>query len=477
MKTIEIYIYTPNQCWVGMLSGRIIAPSLSFQKEYYKKVRIPGTDPPKFKNQRHEYTACVLKKHTDGFVFPRGLIHRVIDFCDSKGIPYTIHKLADRVNYPLNSPPNQLIDRESQETITLREDQKQLIQHCVDEQMGIIVSPTGSGKTIMQVALMYCAPYRKILLLVHLTSIVTQTIEKLKKYGLGPIQQVGGGDSFNGEFTANIVVSTIQSFANIDPDLYYKEFDMVIIDEAHHVNSFKGQYAEVLSNIYSQMKFGFTATVHSEERDFEKVLARESLMGRIIGTFSLEEAMEKGILAIPKLKFLRVPTSHRLREIRKYQDVYEAGVVNNHLRNDLIAETIMRDHPDQISLVFVDRIEHGNNLVEAFQRLGRRVPFIQGSMDTVERDNIKASMIERRRKTVIASTAWREGVDIPTLDVLVMAGAAKSEIPVMQTVGRVLRRTEGKEIVMIYDFLDISHHYLVAHLGERLCIYSDLGWL
>lgn len=306
---------------------------------------------------------------------------------------------------------------------------------------------------------------------------MTQTIEKLKKYGIGPIQQVGGGDTFSGEFSANIVVSTIQSFSNIDPDLYYKEFDMVIVDEVHHVSSFKGQYAEVLGNIFSQMKFGFSATVHSEERDFEKVLARESLMGRVIGTFSLEEAMEKGILAIPKLKFLRVPTLHRLREIRKYQDVYEAGVVNNVLRNDLIAETIMRDHPDQISLIFVDRIEHGNNLIESFQRLGRRVPFVQGSMDTVERDNIKASMIERRRKTVIASTAWREGVDIPTLDVLVMAGAAKSEIPVMQTVGRGLRRTTGKEIVHIIDIFDPSHTYLISHFGERLCLYSELGWL
>jgi superfamily II DNA or RNA helicase len=477
MKTIEVYVYTPNACWVGMLDGRVVAPSLTYTKEYYKKVPIPETKPVRYRQVRHEYPACLLKKHTDGFVFPRGLLKRVTDFCEKKNFPYNVHRLEDRVQYPLSPPIDKLIDAEEGQEITLRSDQKRLVQHCIDEQMGVIQSPTGSGKTIMQVALMRSAPYRKILLLVHLTSIVTQTKEKLEKYGLGPVQQVGAGEAFRGEFHKNIVVSTIQSFSHIDPDAYYKEFDMVIVDEAHHCNSFKSQYAQVLGNIYSTMKFGFTATVANEKKDPEKILAMEAMLGPVIGELSLDEAMDTGILATPKLKFLRCETYHALKEIRKYADVYETGVVNNVRRNRLIVETLLDQHPEQVSLIFVDRIEHGENLQRLFQERGVRVPFIQGSTPPLERENIKASLISRRRKVVIASTAWREGVDIPTLDVLVMAGAAKSEIPVMQSIGRGLRRTEGKEVVYIYDIFDPSHHYLISHFGERLCLYSELGWL
>jgi len=57
------------------------------------------------------------------------------------------------------------------------------------------------------------------------------------------------------------------------------------------------------------------------------------------------------------------------------------------------------------------------------------------------------------------------------------AGGGKDELPVLQTIGRGLRRTDEKDKVIIYDFFDPSHPYLISHFGQRVTLYMDNGWL
>lgn len=77
----------------------------------------------------------------------------------------------------------------------------------------------------------------------------------------------------------------------------------------------------------------------------------------------------------------------------------------------------------------------------------------------------------------VATTSWREGVDIPQLNAVVNSGGGKSEIQTLQGVGRGLRKTDDKNEVVIIDFLDLKHFHLIRQLGERLSTYSDMRWL
>jgi len=339
---------------------------------------------------------------------------------------------------------------------------------------GVIVSPTGSGKTILQLGIMSAYPGKKILLLSHTIGIIKQTFEELKKFGFKDIQQIGGGEQYNGEFS-RIVVSTVQSFSKIDPEKYTNYFDIVMVDEAHRVSSLECMYAKILTIIMAQVRLGFTATLPQSEI---AQMSLEALVGPVIDEFSIKEASDAKILATPKVKLLKSNFNHDIKDIRVYKDVYQYGVVENKSRNKLIVNTII-DHSKigDISLIFVTKIEHGENLQKIFSQENENVPFVQGSLSPEEREKIKKNLIEKKLKIAIATGAWREGINIPSLDVIFNAGGGKGELGVLQLIGRGLRRMEGKDTVTIYDIFDPSHHYLISHFGERMCLYFEKGWV
>jgi superfamily II DNA or RNA helicase len=248
-----------------------------------------------------------------------------------------------------------------------------------------------------------------------------------------------------------------------------------MVDEAHRVSSLDSTYAKVLSNIMAPIRIGFTATLPTAET---AQLSLEALIGPVIGELSIEEASELGILAVPKVRLLKTPFSHTIKSTRRYADVYQVGVVESQVRHNLIVDKVM-DHAKRgdITLIFVNRIEHGEMLQDTFMEKGEQVPFVRGDMKPQERENIKHSLMGRRRKIAIATTAWREGINIPSLDVIFNAGGGKDELGVIQTIGRGLRRTHGKDEVIIYDIFDPSHHYLISHFGERITLYMELEWL
>ena len=68
-------------------------------------------------------------------------------------------------------------------------------------------------------------------------------------------------------------------------------------------------------------------------------------------------------------------------------------------------------------------------------------------------------------------------LNIPELNVVINDAGGKSEIATLQAIGRGLRRTVNKSELIIYDFFDNSHHYLVSHFGERFSLYCDMNWI
>jgi superfamily II DNA or RNA helicase len=280
---------------------------------------------------------------------------------------------------------------------------------------------------------------------------------------------------YSGNFNYGVVVATMQSFSKIDPKDYCDQFPIVIVDEGHHISKFDGTYAKILSNMLSIVRLAFTAT---EPTLTEAKLALEGLIGPVIGDFTINEASEKGILAKPKIKIIKTDFDHSVRELRSYVQVYEEGIVQNTSRNKQIVDIALKHkEKGEVVLIFVNKIEQGENLINLFNGEAVTVPFVKGDMPSIEREYIKKSMIKKRRKIAIATTAWKEGINIPSLNVIINAAGGKSEISVLQSIGRGLRRTDDKEEVIIYDFFDPSHPHLVNHFGERITLYCEKEWL
>jgi len=459
---VIIEVVNPIECRIPIKDAPLLKDILSYTKVFYKKGRFGQQNRKTYQKQ------CFHSKTTYHKFFYRGYLDRVTQHLDKLRIQYEIKGMND---FGIDPMAPLLRD------IKFRSDQIDLINNAIntEQQNGIIQSATGTGKTILQLGIVSCFPNHRILLLAHTIGIVKQTVEEAIKFGFDNVQQIGGGEKYQGEMYGNLVVSTMQSFGKISHEHWMDYFHGVIIDEAHHVSSFEGTYAKILTKLLAPIRLGFTATLPEIE---EARMAIEGLIGPVVGELSINEAVDKGILAKPVIKLVRSNYNQNIRDIRKYADVYDEGIVHNNSRNSQIVDIIL-GHVEQgdSCLIFVNRIEHGEYLEAMFSIQGLTVPFVRGSMPSLERENIKESLIQKRRKVAIATTAWKEGINIPSLNVVINAGGGKSEIPVLQAIGRGLRRVDEKDQVIIYDFFDPSHPYLIAHFGERVTLYMDMGWL
>lgn len=463
---IRITVLDALECAVTKTQAKLLIPCLSYKAEFWRKGQ--------FAKKRTEYTKQLFSnKSKEYWYFYTGHLEKVKEYCKNKGwqTVITYKEGEESLKIPFTKPfiPG----------FALREDQTKALKLALTLQRGVVKAPTGIGKTILQLGIM-SAIEGNILLLAHTSAIVNQTVEKIRDLGWDCAQIGGGGVSSDFDIMMDccekiIIVATIQSFSKLDISKISYIFDAIIVDEAHRVSSFDGQYADVLSNIFAPIRLGFTATLPTKT---SAKLALEAFLGKLISEQTINEAMEKEILAVPKIKIIKSRYRNSIRDIKKYADVYQAGIVDNLSRNKQIVK-IVKSHKEngQTTLLFVNKIKHGNNLKELFLKENIRVPFVNGNMDIKKREIIKKSLIKKKRKVVIATIAWREGVDVPTLDVLFNAGGGKDELGVLQIIGRALRRTKEKDSAIIYDMFDPSHPYLISHFGERISLYMANDWL
>jgi len=357
--------------------------------------------------------------------------------------------------------------------------QQEIAKNAAKEQRGVIQAPTGSGKTTiaMLIASMF-HPKHRILFLCHTISLLTQSFEEFKKGGFKHVGTFGGGGSkrfwdaiINDD---RVVISTIQTFSKFDPREYCDQFDVVIVDEAHHVNAVDSQYGMVLTHLLAPGKIGFTATVPT---DRESALALEGLIGPVIGKVSIQEGVDMKIMAKPKIKLVPVPYNSLHGDIRKYQDLYKAAIVDSRARNSMVAEKAAElSRAGHSSLIIVKEIQHGDNLVGVLRIKGVKCEFVHGATDGDTREKVKRAFDRKDLKVVICTAVWKEGVNIPSLNCVINAAGGKSEIATLQAIGRGLRSVPGKEEIIVVDFLD-PYKYLAQHAVQRISIYVEAGWL
>jgi len=252
-------------------------------------------------------------------------------------------------------------------------------------------------------------------------------------------------------------------------------FDVVIIDECHHLSDFRGEYHAILRQTFAPIRIGLTAT-RADGKGAQ--LAMESLLGPVIGEFTINEAREAGFMAAPIIKLTKLSKNMVTHDMRNYADVYESGVVRNLEMNRIISELVKKYSDEGLtSLVIVTQIVHGELILGMVKRLGVGAVFVNGSTETESRELTKHALNGKILKCVICTAVWKEGVNIPELNVLINAAGGKSELATIQAIGRGMRKTETKSHLVIHDFFNPSHRFLIDHFGTRLCLYFDLGWM
>lgn len=401
--------------------------------------------------------------------FLAGLIPRVAQQLTAKGIEFEVTGMAEPMS-PVREP--------TLKGIELRPEQLDLIGQINTHQRGVIKAPTGSGKTIVTLGAISQWPDARVLILTHRREILNQFFERIHKHVVKYSMQAIHGDSVKEiDPSTRIVLAMVQSLVKLDWQELYNRFDIMAIDEVHHAVDKDSQLGTLITQSLSRIKIGFTATPPDEVHHMDKALALEGLVGPVIGDLTVEQAQELGIVAQPFVTLMGVPYNTEVGELRKYQDLYRAGIVENRARNAIITKVAKaRAVAGLSSLTIIKEIKHGELLAGMAEQFKVGSVFIHGGTSSEQRRVVKEALETKTAKNVIVTDIWREGVDIPTLDCVLMAAGGKSKIQTLQAVGRGMRTAEGKDRVEVVDFLD-PYRYLARHLVARLNMYKERGWL
>jgi len=456
IQSNEIHIIDGIYCKAGKGLVKPISACLQYKSESWHQRRYGAVKTPK--------TAYKIDRRSGRFLV--GLLPRIERYLKRNKIKYKVVGELERIQ-PEKEP--------KVKGIKLRPDQKALIKKAISKQRGVIISPTGSGKTVLVMGIISAFPKANVLFLCHTLDLINQTVEELVNKGFKGIQVISGEERKKViSKKSRIVVSTIQSFSKLDPALYIDLFDITFVDECHHCINTKSQYGEAMTKNLSPMKIGVTATLPDS---IPEKLDLEGLIGPVLGELTIEEGMELGIIAKPKVTLIPIQKSASLTDHTRYNKIYEHCIVKNRARNTaIVKETLNRIKKGKSVLVMVKEIEHGNRLVELGKKMKVKFEFVRGSTDTKTRASTKKAFNNKKVKAVISTAVWKEGINIPTLDCVINAAGGKSSVFTLQVPGRALRTHKDKTEVEIIDFAD-PYRFLSDHAISRIQIYLKKGWL
>ena len=341
---------------------------------------------------------------------------------------------------------------------------------------GLFLSPTGSGKSLMIYSLVryYHATDKKILIIVPTTSLVEQMVKDFIDYGWNAdehIHKIYSGQEKNSD--KPIIISTWQSIYKF-PKRYFDDIDCVIGDEAHLFKS--KSLTGIMEKLHNaKYRFGFTGTLDGT-KTHKWVL--EGLFGHCERVTKTDDLIKKGHLSNLRIKILLCK-----HEYQYFEDYHEEMdyIVTNKKRNNLIKNLV--NDIDGNTLVLFNYVEkHGEPLYELINNTvgeNRKVFFVHGSIDTEDREAVRSIAEKEDNAVIIASYGtFSTGINIKRLHNIIFASPSKSRIRNLQSIGRVLRKGEGKEIATLYDIADdistkTRRNYTLRHLQERIKIYQE----
>ena len=354
-----------------------------------------------------------------------------------------------------------------------RDYQYKAVYEAIKYNRKLLLSPTGSGKSLMIYAIVryYAATAKKILIVVPTTSLVEQMVNDFISYGWNAtahVHKIYSGKDKNTD--KPIIISTWQSIYKF-PKRYFDDIDCVIGDEAHLFKS--KSLTGIMTKLHNaKYRFGFTGTLDGS-KTHKWVL--EGLFGKCEQVTKTDDLIKEGYLSNFRIKILLC--KHAPQYFETYQDEIEY-LVEHKGRNNLI-KNLVKDL-DGNTLVLFNYVEkHGTPLYELINNnvdSARKVFFVHGGTDVEDREEVR-NLTETESNAIIVASygTFSTGINIKRLHNIVFASPSKSRIRNLQSIGRVLRKGEGKDIATLYDIADDigGQNYTLKHLNERVNIYNN----
>ena len=334
----------------------------------------------------------------------------------------------------------------------------------------LVISATGTGKTVLAAFDVKQFGARRLLFVVHRLNIARKAMNEFKRV-FGSSRSMGiysAGDSLDAD--AEFIFSTVQT---INSDRHLKqfaqdEFDYVIIDETHRAGA--ATYKRVLDYFSPRFLLGMTATPertdgfdifslfnHSVAYEIRLQKAMEADLLSPFHYFGVTDILVNGVSLNEKSEFNKLISNDRVEHIINTIDEYGC------------------DSGDVRGLIFCSRVDEALQLSQAFNIRGFRTLPITGN----DHENVRENAIQRleargdeKLDYLFTVDVFNEGVDIPQVNQVVMLRPTTSAIIFVQQLGRGLRKAPGKDYVTIIDFIgNYQNNYLIP-----LALFGDSSY-
>lgn len=303
-----------------------------------------------------------------------------------------------------------------------------------------------------------------------------------------------------------------------DYENYISKSDKKKLDDYNKIISFLNNIKVVLSDeiqtaasdSYSRtfeqlnntiLRLGFTGTMPKQP---EKEIKIRALFGDTISKVSNEDLISKGVSTKCYIKLLDFyypknldseverelaisRVSRNQQPLQRYQLAYQKGIVENQLRNELIAKLAKKLALAEIeknsglgTLILVNSIEHGENIIKELDKINLineiGYEFIKGDDNQEDRELALDRLKIGETQILIGTTILDAGIDVPFIKNIIYVSGGKSFVQVLQRIGRALRLKEGKDKSIIFDIVDREHSLLYKHAQKRIKYYKDEGF-
>lgn len=455
------------------VSGSELSPSL-----YATLKHAASTYNPEFydRQRRRQSTWNVPRIITsydetidDRLVLPRGLLETAAKLIEQAGSRVEIDDRRLTGALVTLSP-----------TVELGIQQREAVEALLGHDLGLLVAPPGSGKTVMACAII---ARRAIptLVLVDRKTLADQWRRQIQTFlGIKP-GQLGGGRS---KLTGLIDIATLQTLARrTDLGEKLSAYGQIVVDECHHVPA--AAFEGAVRAIPARYWVGLTATPYRRD-GLDDLIGFQ--LGPVRHTFvhadpdTLEGASSdrpRPVLSVHATAFqLDAPTD--LSVPGAIAAVHRA-LAEDPVRNEqILADVIDALGRGRHCLVLAQRTGHVDSLARALAEQGLNPVVLKGGMGAKQRAAANERLGEPAEGSPLLVVATGhfvgEGFDCPALDTLFLAGPVSFKGRLVQYAGRVLRAHPGKMTAEVHDYHDVEVPVLAAALSKRAPGYISLGF-
>lgn len=335
----------------------------------------------------------------------------------------------------------------------------------------LLLSSTGTGKSLASAFMLREMGTRRALFIVHREQIAKQTLKSYKRvFGLSRTYGLLSGNSR--ELGAEFLFATMQMMSKEEIRSHYspEDFDVIILDECHHVGA--ESYQKIMQYFKPKFWLGMTASPDTNQYDIYSIFDHH-----IAYEIRLQQALEEDLLC-PFHYF-------GITDLEINGEVFDdnAGVKNfSNLISDARVDYVIDKanyygfSGDRVKgLIFCSRKDEAKELSKKFNERGLRTEVLTGEDTQERRESVIARLTndedgEDQLDYIFTVDIFNEGVDIPEINQVIMLRPTQSPVVFIQQLGRGLRKYEGKEYVVILDFIgNYMNNFMIpiALSGDR----------